>query len=1002
MSEPKLISPMLDNFVMGAAYSEHHGIRCYPAMTKDTGQRYIVKVVSIPASQVQLEALLLAGAYSSQDSALAYFKELAAGTAQETQILKKLSRLEGFIAFEDVQIVPMDEGVGYEIYMLSPYKRSLERYMVKKPMTHLNAVNLGLDLCASMVVCRRSGYLYVDLKPQNIYINDNQEFRIGDLGFIRLDSLKYASIPDKYRSAYTAPEIKDAWSSLNATLDTYSIGMILYQIYNDGKLPQGPEDVTTPPMYADYEMAEIILKAIAPDPKDRWQEPLEMGQALVAYMQRNSVNDVPIVPLPVAAEKAAEAVNPPEEEAPAAEDASDVPGDLAEEAADIAPESDPFLEEITELIGEEPKDELAVEDIGDLSFMEALESDDTTPGAQDETTEYEELSDETSDILSLADDLIAHETPEPVVAPEPIDVPIPAPIVLETEESEKEEALPVTVPEETVAEAFEEKPSDESNDEEDFPPIIAPLPKEPLPVREEYDEPPAPAKKKGYGGLIAAIIVLLLLIGGLAGGYYYYQNIYLQTIDRIALNGQENNLTVLLTTDTDNSLLTVFCTDPYGNSRNSQVVDGKAVFTDLNPDTIYTVQVKIEGFHELQGETSGNYTTPAQTHIVQFDAIAGSEDGSVILNFTVDGRDSDNWIITYSAPGETEQSISFSGHMVTVSGLSLDKVYTFKLDSNSGLYIVGNDTVTYTSSALIFAQDVSINSCNENGLNVTWKTPEGVTVESWTVSLHANGQITNHVITSDNSHTFTDIDPTLGYSVEVMAQGMTVGSWDYISANCATITGSSMDTSVPLTLKATWEFTGVAPKAGWLVLYNRVGSDQQEIIQTKENTVTIYPAMPGDVYEFTVQASDGTTVFEGSFIGAAGTPDTFQGYGVTAENMTFYMVRTPSVASWNRYDLEDSDYTNSFRSGEKASFLIRLNTKYDTSPEIITSLFIVRDEEGNVVCTSTSESSWTYMWYQGYCELDIPTMPTEPGKYTMTLYFNGMAATTQSVEFTVS
>ena len=82
MSEPRLISPMLDNFNMGEAISNHHGVRCYPAMPENSDSKYIVKVISIPASQVQLDALLLTGAYTSSDSALPYFKEQADATVE--------------------------------------------------------------------------------------------------------------------------------------------------------------------------------------------------------------------------------------------------------------------------------------------------------------------------------------------------------------------------------------------------------------------------------------------------------------------------------------------------------------------------------------------------------------------------------------------------------------------------------------------------------------------------------------------------------------------------------------------------------------------------------------------------------------------------------------------------------------------------------------------------------------------------------------------------------
>ena len=74
MSELKLISPLLDNFNMGDPISEHDGVRCCPAMKKGTDERYIVKVISIPASRTKLDPLLLTGAYPSEEAALNYFK----------------------------------------------------------------------------------------------------------------------------------------------------------------------------------------------------------------------------------------------------------------------------------------------------------------------------------------------------------------------------------------------------------------------------------------------------------------------------------------------------------------------------------------------------------------------------------------------------------------------------------------------------------------------------------------------------------------------------------------------------------------------------------------------------------------------------------------------------------------------------------------------------------------------------------------------------------------
>jgi len=266
LSEPKRISPLLDNFAVGGAISNHDGVSCYPAMRENSDEKYILKIITIPASQVKLEALLLTGAYATKADAKKYFESLVSDVENEAQVLRHLAKLEGFHAYDDYQVVPMEEneGVGFHIYLLSPYKRSLSKFFATKPMTHLGAVNLGIDLCAAMTVCRQVGCYYIDLKPDNIFISDDGKYRVGDLGFIPKSSLKYASLPDKYRSSWTAPEVEDAWSTLSSTMDIYAIGLILYQAYNNGQLPfegSAPKDVLPPPMYADYEMADIILKA---------------------------------------------------------------------------------------------------------------------------------------------------------------------------------------------------------------------------------------------------------------------------------------------------------------------------------------------------------------------------------------------------------------------------------------------------------------------------------------------------------------------------------------------------------------------------------------------------------------------------------------------------------------------------------------------------------------------------------------------------------------------
>ena len=220
MSEPNLISPLLDGFTMGNPVSERNGIRCCPAIKENTDKKYMVKIISVPASQVQMDALLLAGAYKDPADVMDYFNGLAEEIVQEAELLQRLSKLEGFLSYERWQIAPITRRrLGYEVYLLGSYKRTLDRYIRSNAVTHLEAINLGLDLCTALSVCRRAGYLYVDLKPANIFMSEKKEYRIGDIGFISLSALSYSALPDRYRSAYTPPEFDDPMATVNLTMD---------------------------------------------------------------------------------------------------------------------------------------------------------------------------------------------------------------------------------------------------------------------------------------------------------------------------------------------------------------------------------------------------------------------------------------------------------------------------------------------------------------------------------------------------------------------------------------------------------------------------------------------------------------------------------------------------------------------------------------------------------------------------------------------------------------
>ena len=119
MLDSKIISPLLDGFTIGTPISEHHGVVCCPAIKENSNKKYIVKQITVPATQAQFDALLLAGAYKDPGDAMEYFRENGECILKEAELLKTLSKIEGFLPYEGWQMEPITRRrLGYEIYLL--------------------------------------------------------------------------------------------------------------------------------------------------------------------------------------------------------------------------------------------------------------------------------------------------------------------------------------------------------------------------------------------------------------------------------------------------------------------------------------------------------------------------------------------------------------------------------------------------------------------------------------------------------------------------------------------------------------------------------------------------------------------------------------------------------------------------------------------------------------------------------------------------------------------
>ncbi len=196
------------------------GFTCYLLERTETDEgKSVLKHISIPESDAGVEAMILSGALHDREEAKAYYRDVAQAQAIEVRNWQKLSGLENLSLFTGFQLVEREEGaIGYDFYLLAPYRTSLHAYLQSNAMTHPAGAESGHR------PLQRPGrdpagrvLFHQDLKPENIFVDENGRFSIGDLGLAPLEDLTVAALPEHYSSCYSAPELADIMANLNDT-----------------------------------------------------------------------------------------------------------------------------------------------------------------------------------------------------------------------------------------------------------------------------------------------------------------------------------------------------------------------------------------------------------------------------------------------------------------------------------------------------------------------------------------------------------------------------------------------------------------------------------------------------------------------------------------------------------------------------------------------------------------------------------------------------------------
>lgn len=258
--------------------------------------RAALKVIRIPSSPEAVEAAKARG--MDEQAVKEYFQKIV---NQVTGVCDQMCRLKGhpnLACWEEYQVIPQPEGFGWEILIRTELLTPFQNYLQGRPFNEEEIIHIGKELLNALDFCAQQGILHGNIKPENVFVSDNGQFKLGDFSVGRILRRMQGKFSDELEE-YEAPEVYEK-KPCGPEADMYSVGMLLYAFSNHGALPfypPAPQRVTeedkrnalerrmrgeeiAPPEGVENDLGAVIQKACSYQPEMRYRTAAELKSAL--------------------------------------------------------------------------------------------------------------------------------------------------------------------------------------------------------------------------------------------------------------------------------------------------------------------------------------------------------------------------------------------------------------------------------------------------------------------------------------------------------------------------------------------------------------------------------------------------------------------------------------------------------------------------------------------------------------------------------------------------
>ena len=263
-----------------------------------------IRLITIPNRPSDIDEIRSSG--NDTESVREYYSRIVRNCVNQISLTMNLRESPNIVSIEDYYVYEHPDEIRWDIFIRSEYLTILSDFMIQNELDEKAVCKLGIDICQAISHCQKRDIIHCDIKPDNIFISQNGDYKLGNFGFTGTLSRTNGSTTSFDADDYMAPEML-LQKGYDSTVDIYSLGIVLYKLLNNNRMPfidaeadhisandkkQALEnrlngDNFPAPAHASTEMSIAILKACRFEPSQRYQSADEMRSQLHKVMNTN-------------------------------------------------------------------------------------------------------------------------------------------------------------------------------------------------------------------------------------------------------------------------------------------------------------------------------------------------------------------------------------------------------------------------------------------------------------------------------------------------------------------------------------------------------------------------------------------------------------------------------------------------------------------------------------------------------------------------------------------